>query len=177
MSKPWIHSLSSAKLFGGKPEDYLPIHDLMDSSKSVIPDVRHRAIFHSAFGIFIVEKVFGHNIINSECKEVSVRDIAEQHIVEDLGTIPTLQDWFRNMPIEDWMSKRNQPDKVDLENLKKKIKKMSIPDPFEEMDKIIPPVPKLPYGPMFPGPTTAPISPAPLFPTPPWFPGKMDIMD
>ncbi len=30
MSKPYIHALSSAKKFGGKPEDYLEIHQLMD---------------------------------------------------------------------------------------------------------------------------------------------------
>ena len=65
--KPWIHAKSSAKKFGGEPEDYLPIHDFMDSSKSAHADVRHRCVLHSAFGIYIVEKVFGTNIKNSNC--------------------------------------------------------------------------------------------------------------
>ena len=102
--KPFIHARSSAAKFGGKPEDYLPIHDFMDSSKSALADVRHRAVFHSAFGIFIVEKVFGVTITNSAGRAVSTRDVAEQHVMEDLGTIPTLESWLRNMRIEPWMS-------------------------------------------------------------------------
>ena len=102
--KPFIHARSSAAKFGGKPEDYLPIHDFMDSSKAALADVRHRAVFHSAFGIFIVEKVFGTTITNSTGRAVSTRDVAEQHVMEDLGTIPTLESWLRNMRIEPWMS-------------------------------------------------------------------------
>jgi len=33
MYKPWIHAKNSARKFGGVPEDYLPIHNLMDSSQ------------------------------------------------------------------------------------------------------------------------------------------------
>lgn len=103
--KPWIHAISSAKKFGGVPEDYLEIHDKMDSSKAAHPDYRHRCVFHSAFGIFIIEDIFGHNITNSDGKTVSVRDIAEQHVIEDMGTIPTLGDWLEAMQIESWMSR------------------------------------------------------------------------
>lgn len=101
--KPWIHAKSSAAKFGGIPDDYIEIHNFMDSSKSALADVRHRAILHSAFGIFITESVFGVVITNSVGKQVSVRDVAEQHVIEDLGTIPTLEKWFENMPIENWM--------------------------------------------------------------------------
>ena len=75
----------------------------MDSTKSAVPDVRHRAILHSAFGCFITEQVFGTNITNSKGKEVSVRDIAEDHIMEDLGFIPSMDKWLEGMPIEEWM--------------------------------------------------------------------------
>ncbi len=101
--KPFIHAKNSANKFGGKPDDYIEIHNFMDSSKSVVPDMRHRAIFHSAFGCFIVEKVFGVTITNSDGIEVSTRDIAEEHILEDLGRIPTLQDWLNEMQFQDWM--------------------------------------------------------------------------
>ena len=40
MAKPWIHAVSSAKRFGGVPDDYLAIHEFMDSSKSTIADMR-----------------------------------------------------------------------------------------------------------------------------------------
>ena len=103
MSKPLIHATSSASKHGGTPDEYLAIHDFMDSTKSACADVRHRAILHSAFGIFIVEKVFGTYFTNSVGKKVCVRDIAEQHVQEDIGYIPSLEDWVKGMPIEPWM--------------------------------------------------------------------------
>lgn len=101
--KPMIHAKASAKRYGGKPEDYLKIHDLMDSSKAAVADVRHRCVFHSALGAYIVEQVFGHTMVNSDGKEFSVRDVAEDHIIEDLGFIPSLEKWLSGMPIEQWM--------------------------------------------------------------------------
>lgn len=108
--KPYIHAQSSVKKFGGVISDYLELHNLMDSTKSIIGDNRHRAIFHSAFGIFLVEKILGINICNSDGKIVSVRDIAEQHILEDFhGVIPTLQDFLENMTYEPWMNGVGKP--------------------------------------------------------------------
>jgi hypothetical protein len=104
MSKALVHARSSARKFGGKPEDYLAIHERMDSSKSAHAEVSHRCVFHSAFGIFIIEDIFGRTITNSDGKEVFVRDIAEQHVLEDLGFIPSLSDWLREMPAQPWMA-------------------------------------------------------------------------
>lgn len=61
MSKPFIHAQSNVKRYGGHTDDYLPLHNFMDSSKQVIGDNRHRCLFHHTFGIFILEKLFGHN--------------------------------------------------------------------------------------------------------------------
>lgn len=112
MSKPYIHSKSSARRFGGVPEDYLDIHEEMDCTKSVIADCRHRAIYHSAFGIYLIQKVFGTTRVNSEGKTYSVRDIGEQHVMEDLGFIPSMQDWYASMKIEDWMMGKRTPTKT-----------------------------------------------------------------
>lgn len=101
--KPHVHARNSAKKFGGKPEDYQEIHDFLDSSKACMSDMRHRAAFHSAFGCFLAERVFGILIQNSDGKSVSVRDVAEQHIVEDLGFIPRMDQWFAHMSLQDWM--------------------------------------------------------------------------
>jgi hypothetical protein len=101
--KPFIHSDLSAKKFGGKPEDYSDIHNFMDMSKMCHADVRHRAILHNTFGCYIAEMVFGETRTNSEGKVYSVRDIAEQHVLDDLGQIPTLSQWLEKMPIEPWM--------------------------------------------------------------------------
>lgn len=106
MAKPWIHALSSAKRFGGKPEDYLDIHELMDSSKSVIADNRHRALTHNSWFLStILERVFGSVRQNSDGKTYSVRDIGEQHILEDFGKkfIPSAQDYLAEMEFKDWM--------------------------------------------------------------------------
>lgn len=104
MAKPWIHARNSAKRYGGKPEDYMEIHEFMDSSKAALADVRHRAVLHSAFGVFVVERVFGSVRTNSDGKTYSVRDIAEDHVMEDLKFIPTLEQWMSGLQIQGWMS-------------------------------------------------------------------------
>lgn len=101
--KPYMHGKISVKKFGGKTEDYQEIHDFIDSSKAHFPDMRHRALLHNSFGIYLCEKIFGINILNSDGKKVSVRDIAEQHIIDDLGRIPTVQDYLVGMPFYNWL--------------------------------------------------------------------------
>lgn len=104
--KPYVHAKISAKRFGGIPEDYMQIHDFMDSSKMAYADIRHRALLHNSFGVYLAERVFGTNIMNSEQKLVSVRDIAEHHVAEDLGFIPTIEKWLNEIPLKDWMTGR-----------------------------------------------------------------------
>jgi hypothetical protein len=88
--KPLQHAKISAKKHGGKWEDYIDIHEFFDQTKAQIPDMRHRAILHNSMGIFICAQVFGEVRTNSAGREYSVRDIGEDHVLEDLGTIPTL---------------------------------------------------------------------------------------
>lgn len=107
MSKPWIHCKSSVRRWGGEPDDYFPIHDLMDQSKGAIPDARHRALTHTSWFLSVIlERIFGPVIINSVGREVSVRDIGEQHILEDFQGrfIPTAQDYLEGMKYEPWMT-------------------------------------------------------------------------
>jgi hypothetical protein len=114
--KPYLHAQVSVKKWGGEPEDYLAIHDFFDSSKAAHPDMRHRAILHSSFGIFIVERVFGTYITNSEGRIVQVRDIGEQHVIDDMGTIPTMSDYLDGMPFYDWLGgskKRRETTKIE----------------------------------------------------------------
>jgi len=101
--KPFIHARKSARRHGGKPEDYLFVHDFIDSSKITMSEPQHRAILHSTFGTYLAEKCLGTTFINSEGKEVSVRQIAEEHVFDDLGRVPTTQDWLKNLPLEPWM--------------------------------------------------------------------------
>lgn len=101
--KPFRHARSSFKEWGGKPTDYIAIHEKIDCSKMAHATVKHRAIFHSAFGIYLIADIFGNTILNSDGVEVSVRDIAERHVVEDMGRIPSLDEWLRTMPVQAWM--------------------------------------------------------------------------
>lgn len=140
MSKPWIHAQSSAKKYGGKPEDYLEIHNLMDSSKSAMPDNRHRALTHNSWFLFILERIFGTVMTNSDGKKVSVRDIGEQHILEDFcgKFIPSAQDYLQEMEFKDWMQNGNghPPSFIKIEKRRKdKVLALSnspqFPSPFK----------------------------------------------
>lgn len=110
--KPLIHSKISVKKFGGEPSDYIDIHNWFDQTKGHIPDSRHRLILHNSFGIMLCEQIFGTliidkcgnivkmpYIINSDGNQISIRDISEQHVLDDLGRIPTLEECLRNTSI------------------------------------------------------------------------------
>jgi hypothetical protein len=103
MAHPLKHAESSAKKFGGKPEDYLAIHNWLDESKAFFPDFRHRALRHHSEGVFVAEWMFGICITTSNGTKVPVRCVAEQHIQEDLGRIPTVQDWLAEIRPRGWM--------------------------------------------------------------------------
>jgi hypothetical protein len=115
--KPWVHAKISAKKFKGRPEDYYDIHDFMDCSKGAFPTNAHRALTHNAWFIKeVLERVkftnsadpIGNrfpNIINSDGDLVSVRDIGEQHILDDFGNkfIPSAQDYLEHLKYQEWM--------------------------------------------------------------------------
>lgn len=124
MANPYHHAVSSAKKWGGVPEDYQHIHDWFDESKMIWADFRHRALRHHAEGIFMAEKIFGHAIRISGSRPlrwfekvaervfglkiktgrmVPVRWIGEQHVKEDCGWIPSMSDWFKHIKPERWM--------------------------------------------------------------------------
>ena len=125
MAKPFIHAQSSARKFGGKPEDYLDIHNLMDSSKSVMPDNRHRALTHNSWFIgHIIEKIFGVTRLNSEGRQYSTRDIAEQHVLEDFGGrfIPSAQDYLQEIHYHEWMNGNGIPgSRINVEQHQHKV--------------------------------------------------------
>ena len=112
--KSFNHCKSSVKYFGGEEDDYLDIHRWFDESKHHYGDIRHRALRHHTQGIAECEKLFGVYIYNSDGKKVIVKSIAEQHIREDLGFIPTIQDWFKLIKPEPWMASTKRNTKMNL---------------------------------------------------------------
>lgn len=115
MGKPHQHAESSAKKFGGKMQDYLEVHILLDSSKMAFADNRHRALTHNSWFVnHIMPKIFGDTITNSDGKLISVIDIAEQHILEDFNYhfIPTAQDYLTHMAKTSWLHGQGLPQSV-----------------------------------------------------------------
>lgn len=161
--KPIVHAENNVKKYGGQIKDYLPIHQFMDSSKGAMCDVRHRALTHTSWFIQpdgILEKVFGVTITNSDGKVIAVRDIGEDHIMEDFdGFIPTPQDFLKNIPIEPWMHRGggtpNDPPAPKVLQIK--------PEKLEELVKRIETEPPMEWP-----------SPTQPYRSPPWFPGPMD---
>ena len=106
MANPYIHSKSSAKRYGGKPEDYMEIHKLLDLPKVCMNNHTNRFLTHNTFFAYeIIPKVFGYNIINSDGKSVDTVDVALYHILEDfrMQFIPTPQDFLKHMEVQKWM--------------------------------------------------------------------------
>lgn len=171
--KPHIHAESSAKTYGGKPSDYLEIHKFLDSSKAHLGDCRHRAILHSTFGCYIAELVFGETLTNSDNKTISVREICEQHIIEDLGMLPTVQDWLTDLPIQSWMIRKAILDShSEIKNVEVSCEQTEIEHLKEEIQILKERVSKLENNNGLPNffPIEPPIDPSSPFKLPPDWP-------
>jgi hypothetical protein len=101
MATAYHHALSSVKKWGGEVKDYLPIHEWFDESKRLFSDFRHRALRHHTDGIQQAVQIFGHpddkTITTSAGRKIPVLCIAEQHVQEDCGYLPTFGCWI-NQP-------------------------------------------------------------------------------
>jgi len=107
MANPLIHSKSSVKRWGGKVEDYLAIHELIDSPKATMNNNSARLLTHNTwFAYHIIPKIFGYNIVNADGKSVDVVDIAMLHIAEDfrMKFVPTAQDYLQHLNVQPWMN-------------------------------------------------------------------------
>lgn len=61
----------------------------------------------------MLETVFGPTITLSTGRIVPTRLVGEQHVLEDLGRIPSFADWARSIRPEPWMA-RAQPKMREL---------------------------------------------------------------
>lgn len=101
----WHHAVSSSKKWGGAPEEYVKIHQWFDESKYHLADFRHRMLRHHAEGIGMSLQVFGPVLNLSTGRVIPIRYIGEQHVMEDLGTIPSFVDWARAVRPAQWMDR------------------------------------------------------------------------
>ena len=134
MSHPYFHAVSSSRTHGGAPSQFIDLHSWFDDSKQHMADFRHRALRHHAQGVFWAEEVFGPTLpittafIGSDgarlkvtsdedletyreagyepiVKQVPTRIIGEQHVREDLGRIPMMEEWFGAIKPAPWMNR------------------------------------------------------------------------
>lgn len=123
MANPLKHSQSSVRRWGGKVEDYLQIHELLDSPKATMNNNTSRFLTHNTwFAYTIIPKIFGYNIVNSEGRSVDTVDIAMLHLAEDFRFrgIPTPQDFLQHMEVQAWMNNgvKDIPSEESKEHLK-----------------------------------------------------------
>jgi len=113
MAHSYHHAVSSARKWGGVPDDFLAVHTWFDSSKEILADFRHRALRHHAEGIWLAETIFGVTITLSTGRKVPTRLVGEQHVREDLGFIPSFADWVRAIRPLPWMGRASIIEDVD----------------------------------------------------------------
>ena len=94
------HAQISQKRHGGELADYLPIHALIDSTKKLCSDNRHR-ILHTHWGVQeVIVPIFGDYFINADGKYIDTKDFCEKdHLLIDYQHkfIPTLADFVAAM--------------------------------------------------------------------------------
>ena len=102
MAHPFEHAKSSAKKFGGTPEDYLHLHQWLDETKGWVGDSLHRMFRHHSEGIFEMEKIFGVSFVNSDNRKVYTRYIGEQHVKEDCNNyVPSAKEWVNALTLKE----------------------------------------------------------------------------
>jgi hypothetical protein len=100
MAHPYHHACSSAHQFGGCADDYLFLHQFFDQTKACVPSSLHRLLLHNHFGIDLCCQIHGEQFQRaSDRVAIQTRQIAEQHISEDFGFLPTLEDCLRGHPL------------------------------------------------------------------------------
>lgn len=58
----------------------------------------------------MLETLFGETLVNADGRVVPVRLVGEQHVREDLGSIPSFADWARLITPQAWMLRGNPLD-------------------------------------------------------------------
>lgn len=105
------HARISQKRWGGCVDDYFKIHRLIDSTKVLCSDNRHR-IFHTIWAVKeVVIPVFGEVYTNSEGRQVDVKALCEKdHLLVDYHHrfIPTLADFVNaiDLPADAALARR-----------------------------------------------------------------------
>lgn len=95
--KPLQHAQISAKTYGGSWQDYIEVHNFLDSSKAACAHFKHRFLLHHIEGIELAVKIFGEILVNSENREIETRRLLTDHLIEDVGRVVAVDTWARDL--------------------------------------------------------------------------------
>ena len=115
MADAYHHAVSSARKFGGHWNDYIALHYWFDETKASIPDFRHRALRHHSEGINLAIRTWGPTITREDGALIPTRWVAEQHVHEDCGFIPTAYQWLEHLHTQPWMLRGARRLSVELD--------------------------------------------------------------
>ncbi|WP_454887927.1 DUF6915 family protein [Sphingomonas oryzagri] len=100
---PYDHARSSARIHGGLPTDYQPVHDWFDLSKSTQCHFTHRALRHHHEGIAVAVEIFGPVIRNADGVDVATQTLGRQHVEEDCPSLVDAVDWLVDYDVPEWL--------------------------------------------------------------------------
>lgn len=66
--KPLQHAQISQKTHGGCWQDYIDLHNFLDSSKATCAHFKHRFLLHHVEGIELAVRIYGRKLTNSKKK-------------------------------------------------------------------------------------------------------------
>lgn len=95
--KPLQHAQISAKTYGGQWQNYIEVHNFLDSSKAAGAHFKHRFLLHHAEGIELGVRIYGEVLTNSENKQIKTKRLLIDHLIEDVGSIVRVEDWARDL--------------------------------------------------------------------------------
>ncbi len=102
--------LASAERWGGEWTDYQALHQFLDWPREYLSDGRARRVLHNSWGVTMAVQAFGLVLSRpSNQAQLSVQELAEHHILQELPTIPTLEASLEGITLQRWMCARARP--------------------------------------------------------------------
>jgi len=90
----------SVSRWGGITDDYLALHEFIDSTKALCSDNRHR-VLHTHWALDnVILPIFGRTTVNSEGRKIATKELVERdHFLPDFQNkfIPVLSDFVDAM--------------------------------------------------------------------------------
>lgn len=105
----------SARRFGGDAKAYLPLHRWFMATCQWVDGDEHLLFRHHAFGSFEAEARFGP-VIAWPGGGVPTRVVAERHIQDMVGRVPSAYDWLKCLKGQRWMLQATSPVKLGLDH-------------------------------------------------------------